>query len=110
MNKINTNDLPEYSWSSPKGKFAGFGKGISEALGRDPLSTDLVKRHPFDVEILRIAPGHTPYPAAQWEFYHVIFGSGIARHQGVRRPSAPAMHSSSSQASRINSSMTERKT
>jgi len=38
MLKINTNDLPEYSWSSPKGKFAGFGKGISEALGRDPFS------------------------------------------------------------------------
>ncbi len=90
MNKINTNDLPEYSWSSPKRKFAGFGKGISEALGRDPLSTDLVRRHPFDVEILRIAPGHTPYPyhshAAQWEFYHVISGSGIARHQGGSTP------------------------
>ncbi len=90
MNKINTNDLPEDSWSSPKGKFAGFGKGISEALGRDPLSTDLVKRHPFDVEILRIAPGQTPYPyhshAAQWEFYHVISGSGVARHQDSSTP------------------------
>ncbi len=45
---------------------------------------DPVKRHAFDVEILRIAPGQTPYPyhshAAQWEFYHVISGNGIARH------------------------------
>lgn len=90
MLKINTDDLPEYSWFSPKGKFAGFGKGISEALGRDPLSTDLLKRHPFDVEILRIAPGHTPCPyhshAAQWEFYHVISGSGVARHQEGSTP------------------------
>ncbi len=90
MHKINANDLPEDSWSSPKGKFAGFGKGISEALGRDPFSTDLVKRHPFDVEILRIAAGHTPYPyhshAAQWEFYHVIAGSGVARHQDGSTP------------------------
>ena len=53
------------------------------ALGRDERSTDLMLRHPFDVEILRIAPGRTPYPhhshSAQWEFYHVISGSGIVR-------------------------------
>ena len=58
MLKINTNTLPEESWSSPKGKFAGFGKEVSEALGRKPLSTDLMERHPFDLEICRIPPGH----------------------------------------------------
>jgi hypothetical protein len=26
MRKVNTNDLPEDTWSSPKGKFAGAGK------------------------------------------------------------------------------------
>jgi hypothetical protein len=41
MRKINTNDLVEKTWSSPKGKFAGGGKEISEALGRKPQSTDL---------------------------------------------------------------------
>lgn len=86
MRKINTNDLVELTWSSPKGKFAGAGKQVSEALGRQPASTDLKDRHPFDVEILRIPPGKTPYPyhshSAQWEFYHVISGRGIARHQG----------------------------
>ena len=85
MHKINTNTLAEDSWSSPKGKFAGAGKEVSEALGRKPQSTDLMERHPFDVEILRIAPGQTPYPyhshSAQWEFYHVIAGSGLVRHQ-----------------------------
>ena len=85
MRKINIKDLEEYSWASPKGKFGGAGKGISEALGRDPLSTDLKMRHPFDVEICRIAPGQKPYPfhshSAQWEFYHVLFGSGTVRHQ-----------------------------
>jgi uncharacterized cupin superfamily protein len=84
MQKINTNNLPEFSWSSPKGKFAGAGKEVSEALGRDPSSTDLKKRHPFDIEILRIPPGKAPYPyhshSAQWEFYHVISGSGKVRH------------------------------
>ena len=85
MQKINTNTMPEDSWASPKGKFVGFGKGVSEALGRKPQSTDLVERHPFDVEICRVPPGRTPYPyhshSAQWEFYHVISGAGVVRHQ-----------------------------
>ena len=83
MKKINTRDLPEESWASPKGTFQGFGKGISIALGRVPGSTDLMKRHPFDVELLRIAPGQKPYPyhshSAQWEFYHVLAGRGTVR-------------------------------
>lgn len=85
MRKINTNTLTEDSWKSPKGKFAGFGKEVSVALGRVPTSTDLMEQHPFDVEICRIAPGQTPYPyhshSAQWEFYHVISGTGIVRHK-----------------------------
>ena len=85
MLKINTNTLSEISWSSPKGKFVGAGKEVSEALGRDPYSTDLNLRHPFDVEICRIPPGKTSYPygshSAQWEFYHVISGAGKVRHQ-----------------------------
>ena len=85
MRKINTKDLAESSWSSPKGKFVGAGKEISEELGRKPQSTDLKERHPFDVEILRIPPGKTPYPyhshSAQWEFYHVISGKGVVRHK-----------------------------
>jgi uncharacterized cupin superfamily protein len=85
MRKINTNKIPEYSWSSPKGKFGGAGKEISEELGRKPQSTDLRERHPFDVELCRITPGKTPCPyhshSAQWEFYHVLSGMGSVRHQ-----------------------------
>jgi uncharacterized cupin superfamily protein len=90
MRKANTNDMPELSWSSPKGKFAGAGKQVSEALGRKPLSTDLKERHPFDVEILRVPPGKSPYVyhshSAQWEFYHVISGRGIVRHKDGTTP------------------------
>jgi uncharacterized cupin superfamily protein len=85
MKKVNTKTIEEFTWSSPKGKFGGAGKEISEELGRIPQSTDLNERHPFDVEICRIAPGQTPYPyhshSAQWEFYHVISGRGVVRHQ-----------------------------
>jgi uncharacterized cupin superfamily protein len=85
MKKINTNELKPVAWSSPKGKFAGDGIQVSEALGRKPQSTDLRERHPFDVEIMRVPPGKAPYPyhshSAQWEFYHVISGSGTLRHE-----------------------------
>src|SRR5882757_6833513 len=90
MRKINTNKIAEHAWSSPKGKFAGSGREVSEELGRDPQSTDLRKRHPFDVEILRIPPGKAPYPyhshSAQWEFYHVISGAGVVRHKDGTTP------------------------
>ena len=86
MKKVNTHELEEYSWESPKGKFKGSGKGVSVALGRDPKSMDLMERHPFDVEILRIPAGCVPYPfhshSAQWEFYHVLEGNGIVRDDG----------------------------
>lgn len=85
MRKVNTNTITEFTWSSPKGKFTGAGKEISEELGRKPQSMDLNERHPFDVEISRIPPGKTPCPyhshSAQWEFYHVMSGQGIVRHQ-----------------------------
>lgn len=90
MKIVNTNTMEEFTWSSPGGKFAGAGKEVSEGLGRQPHSMNLLERHPFDVEICRIPPGKTPYPyhshSAQWEFYHVIAGEGVVRHKdGVTR-------------------------
>ncbi|MFL6595279.1 MAG: cupin domain-containing protein [Chthoniobacterales bacterium] len=85
MRKVNVRDLEEFSWTSPKGKFTGASKNVSEALGRDPLSTDLKLRHPFDVELLRVAPGKTPYVyhshSAQWEFYYIVSGQALVRHK-----------------------------
>ena len=90
MRKVNVNQLKELTWASPKGKFAGAGKQVSEALGRKPFSTELMERHPFDVEICRIPAGKAPYPyhshSAQWEFYYVISGSGLARDDDGRHP------------------------
>ena len=90
MRKVNINSIEELTWSSPKGKFAGAGKEVSEELGRKPQSTDLNERHPFDVEIVRLAPGQTPYPyhshSAQWEFYQVLQGRGAVRDQEGMTP------------------------
>ena len=90
MLKVNTEAIEELTWSSPKGTFAGAGRQVSEALGRDPKSTDVMQRHPFDVEILRVPPGKAPYPyhahGAQWEFYHILSGEGSVRHQAGTTP------------------------
>ena len=90
MRKINIKDIPEDAWVSPKGKFGAFFKGVSIALGRKDGSTDLRDRHPFDLEIIRLAPEQTPYPyhshSAQWEMYHVISGNGVARHEDGTTP------------------------
>lgn len=85
MRKINTKEIAEESFTSPKEKFGASSKEISIALGRDPVSWDLRKRHPFDVEIDRIPPGKSSCPyhshSAQWEFYHVLSGYGVVRHE-----------------------------
>ena len=114
MHKVNTAQIVEVTWSSPKGKFIGAGKEVSEELGRKPESTDLNERHPFDVEILRIPPGKAPYSyhshSAQWEFYHVISGSGAsATKMGLLRLRL-ATHSFSSRVSHTRSPMTLQKT
>jgi uncharacterized cupin superfamily protein len=90
MLKVNTKDMEEVSWVSPKAKFGSAEKQVSQALGRVPSSSDLKKRHPFDVTIARIASGKALCPyhshSAQWEFYHVISGEGLARHmEGMTR-------------------------
>jgi uncharacterized cupin superfamily protein len=93
MNKINTSDMTEDSWVSPKGKYASFDLNISLALGRERDSTDVLRRHPFDVEICRIPAGKSPCPyhshSSQWEFYHVISGTGVIRDKDGMTPVEP---------------------
>jgi uncharacterized cupin superfamily protein len=86
MRKVNTKALAEGEWDSPKGTFGRRRIAISEQLGRKPLSSVSMERHPFDVELTRIAPGKKAFPyhlhSAQWEFYHVVSGTGTVRHEG----------------------------
>ncbi len=93
MKKINTNTMEEIPRLSPKGKFGRYVRNVSEALGREPASHDINKRHPFDVSLNRITPGKTLCPfhshSAQWEFYHVISGTGVVRDETGTTPIAP---------------------
>ena len=83
MKKVNVNEIKEDPWQSPRGKFAASFRGISEALGRDGNSLDMVKRHPFDLEWTRIPPGKLNFPfhahSAQWEMYLIVSGKGRVR-------------------------------
>ncbi|SRR6266480_2461557 len=83
MRKANLKDIPEQEKKSPKGKFNRFMKNISIALGREPQSLDLAKRHPFDLALVRIPKGKMLCPyhahAAESELYLVISGRGSVR-------------------------------
>jgi uncharacterized cupin superfamily protein len=85
MRKVNINDIKEETWQSPGRKYAVSFKGISEALGREPASLDLSKRHPFDLEWNRVPSGKPNFPyhahSAQWELYLIISGKGSVRHK-----------------------------
>jgi uncharacterized cupin superfamily protein len=85
VKKINVKDIKEDPWQSPRGKYVGSFTGISEALGRDPASLDLTKRHPFDLELNRVPPGKKNFPyhahSAQWEMYVIVSGNGKVRDQ-----------------------------
>ena len=83
MRKVNLKEIPEQERKSPKGKFHKFVKDISIGLGREPESLDLMKRHPFDLALVRIPKGKTycPYHAhsAESELYLVVSGRGSIR-------------------------------
>jgi uncharacterized cupin superfamily protein len=83
MRKVNINEIKEEAWQSPGGKYAVSFKGISEALGREPASLDLSKRHPFDLEWNCVPPGKPNFPyhshSAQWELYLIVSGEGKVR-------------------------------
>ena len=93
MKKVNLKDVETETWTSPKEKFSCSSQGVSIALGRDVQSTDLLKRHPFDVEFNHVPPGKANCPyhshSAQWEFYHVISGQGRVRHEVGSTPVGP---------------------
>jgi uncharacterized cupin superfamily protein len=83
MRKVNLKEIPAQERKSPKGKFHKFVKDISIGLGREPESLDLLKRHPFDLALVRIPKGKTYCPyhahAAESELYLVVSGRGSIR-------------------------------
>ncbi len=85
MRKVNLNKIKEDERKSPAGKYHKFVKDISIALGREKESLDLMKRHPFDLALVRIPKGKTYCPyhghSAESEFYLVLSGRGAVRDE-----------------------------
>jgi uncharacterized cupin superfamily protein len=83
MQKVNVNEIQERKRQSPTGRFGRASKDISIALGRDPESFDLRKRHPFDLALIRIPKGKALCPyhshSAESELYLVVSGKGGIR-------------------------------
>ena len=83
MRKVNIKDVPEEEEQSPKGKFGNHYKHISVALGRAPKSFDPLKRHPFDLALVRLPKGKSLCPyhshSNESELYLVLSGRGTVR-------------------------------
>src|ERR1700750_2449359 len=83
MRKTKLKEVREQERKSSKGKFGRITKNVSIALGREPESLDLSKRHPFDLALVRIPKGKflCPYHAhaAESELYLGVSGRGNVR-------------------------------
>jgi uncharacterized cupin superfamily protein len=83
MRKVNLKDVEDQLRQSPKGKFGRASKNISVALGRDPESLDLMKRHPFDLALVSLPKGKSLCPyhshSTESELYLVVSGRGNIR-------------------------------
>lgn len=81
--KISVDDLPWENFDSPRRKFRGDSKTLSEAVGAKRNTPTGLGGHPFDLELGRIPPGFSGCPfhshAAQWEFYIFLSGQGTVR-------------------------------
>ena len=83
MRKVNLKDIEWQERQSPKGKFGRRMNNVSVALGRDPESLDLMKRHPFDLALVSIPKGKALCPyhshSIESELYLVVSGRGSIR-------------------------------
>ena len=83
MRKVNLKDVECVERQSPKGKFGWRMKNVSVALGRDPESLNLMKRHPFDLALVSIPKGKALCPyhshSIESELYLVVSGRGSIR-------------------------------
>lgn len=80
MKKISLNAMPWKERKSPKGKFHISYRNVGHKFRSMKRGTDAP---PFEFAVLRIRPGAANFPfhshAAEWEFYHIVSGTGVMR-------------------------------
>jgi len=83
MQTVNLSSIPAQLVQSPKGKYKLTRQSVSLALGGKKDIGTWGGGHPFDVELVRVAPGAANFPfhvhAAQWEMYLFLEGNGQMR-------------------------------
>ena len=81
--KAAIDDLPWENFDSPKRKFRGDSRALSEAVGAKRNTPTGLGGHPFDLELGCVPPGYSCCPyhshAAQWEFYIFLSSQGTVR-------------------------------
>jgi uncharacterized cupin superfamily protein len=82
MKKTNVAKLKWQKWKSPKGRFDARYKDISGAIG-DVRNGWPKQGHPFNLELVKVAPGKTVCPfhshTTQWELFAILSGTGTVR-------------------------------
>ncbi|MES1167962.1 MAG: cupin domain-containing protein, partial [Oleiharenicola lentus] len=91
--RVSIEALPWEDLDSPKRKFRGSSKGLSEALGALRNKPTGLGGHPFDLELGKVPPGFSCCPyhshSSQWEFYIVVEGTGTVRTAEGVQPVGP---------------------
>jgi uncharacterized cupin superfamily protein len=82
MTKTNIARLKWEKWQSPKGRFSARYKDVSAALG-DVRNGWPKRGHPFNLELVKVAPGKAICPfhlhTTQWELFVILSGQGVVR-------------------------------
>lgn len=82
MKKRNIKSIKWTEWKSPSGKYHGFGKDLSAAVGDKPGGWPK-EGHPFNLELGRVPPGKAVCPfhlhTTQYELYLIVSGTGVTR-------------------------------
>ena len=92
MRKTNIAKLKWDHWKSPKGKYAQSYKDISGAIG-DVRGGWPKKGHPFNLELVKVAPGKAACPfhyhTTHWEMFVIVSGTGTVRAGKSRHKVGP---------------------
>ena len=88
MKRVNINRLPWKEHKSPKGRYHLFYRDTAAAYESARTGPKFPGEPPFEFELIKMPPGAKNFPfhshATEWEFYHVISGTGTMR-AGRRR-------------------------
>ncbi len=83
MKKINLDQMPWQERKSPKGRFHIRYRNVAAGFRSAKTGPRFPGQPPFEFAVLRIRPGAANFPfhshAAEWEFYHIVSGTGVMR-------------------------------